>query len=53
MSAAIRDYQKHDQQKVINRRLVSKTLGLGYWSAVDATKRQQQQQTVASKGGKQ
>jgi len=33
MTKAIRSYPKKERQSVVNRRLLSKTKGLGYWAA--------------------
>jgi hypothetical protein len=39
MTKAIRSYPKAEQNTVAQRRVNQKTLGLGYWSAVEYLKR--------------
>jgi hypothetical protein len=39
MTKAIRSYPKAEQYAVAQRRVNQKTLGLGYWSAVEYLKR--------------
>lgn len=40
MSKPIKSYPREQRASVIERRLKEKSGGLGYWSAVDAQKRQ-------------
>jgi len=35
MTKAIRSYPKSEQIEVANKRVNNKTMGLGYWAAVD------------------
>lgn len=46
MSKALRRYPDHEEAAVISRRLAGKTMGLGYWAAVDARKRREEVKEV-------
>ena len=45
MSKPIKSYPREQRASVIERRLREKKGGLGYWSAVDAKKRQLRERT--------
>jgi len=38
MTKAIRSYPRHEQARVVSRRLSKDTKGCGYWAAVDYQK---------------
>lgn len=53
MSKSLRSMSESERKAAIARRLASKTMGLGYWSAVDAQARLKKRAVDAAKAAAQ